>query len=136
GGTEPYTWSVVPRTGSLPPGLTLSATGVISGTPVAGGRSDFTVQVTDSGNPPLTATDALSITVVAPLAVTTASLPDGIVGSPYSQTLTAAGGTEPYTWSVIPGTGSLPPGLTLSATGVISGTPAGVGTSRFTVQVT
>ena len=129
---------LVPGAGSLPPGLSLNAaTGVISGTPTGMDRSVFTVQVTDSTTPAMSATQPLSITVVAPLAVTTASLPDGTVGSPYSQTLAAAGGTVPYTWSLVPGAGSLPPGLTLDpATGVISGTPAGVGTSRFTVQVT
>ena len=55
--------------------------------------------------------------------ISPSSLPDGTVGTAYSVTLTASGGTEPYTWSVIGGT--LPDGLTLnSSTGVISGTPS------------
>lgn len=59
-----------------------------------------------------------------PGGVTTTSLPDGKVGSPYSATLTATGGTPPYTWTLESGIeGSLPPGLVLSTSGVISGTP-------------
>ncbi len=56
--------------------------------------------------------------------VTTTSLPDGKVNSPYSATLAATGGTPPYTWTLASGIqGSLPPGLALSSSGVISGTP-------------
>ena len=51
----------------------------------------------------------------------------------YSDTLTATGGTTPYTWSVNAGT--LPPGLTLSAAGVLSGTPTTTGSYPFTVNV-
>ncbi|RZI41730.1 CHRD domain-containing protein [Herbaspirillum sp. HC18] len=68
------------------------------------------------------------------LTVSTASLPDGAVGSPYSQSLIATGGTTPYTWTVASGT--LPAGLTLDATGMISGTPTAAGPSSFTVRVT
>lgn len=67
--------------------------------------------------------------------ITTTSLNDGIVGTSYSQTLSATGGTTPYSWSIA--SGSLPAGLLLNAsTGVISETPTTAGTSNFTVQVT
>ena len=67
--------------------------------------------------------------------VSTPSLPNGTQNIAYSATLTASGGTMPYSWSVTAGT--LPTGLALaSGTGVISGTPTGTGTSNFTVQVT
>ena len=66
--------------------------------------------------------------------VTTTTLPNATTGTAYSQTLTAFGGTAPYSWSVT--SGSLPAGLALSTAGVISGTPSSVGTSTFTVQVT
>src|SRR5580704_2627574 len=60
------------------------------------------------------------------LAVTTSSLPNGQLGVAYSATLAATGGTTPYTWST---TSTLPAGLTLASTGVISGTPTAVATS-------
>ncbi|MDQ2728045.1 MAG: hypothetical protein M3Y91_09340 [Actinomycetota bacterium] len=72
----------------------------------------------------------------APLAVTTTSLPEGTVGQAYPPTtLAATGGTAPYTWSVAGGS-ALPPGLTLSDTGVISGTPTATGHSGVAVTVT
>jgi len=62
-------------------------------------------------------------------------LPSGTVGTTYSQTLAATGGTPPYTWSI--SGGSLPAGLSLNtSTGQISGTPTTAGTSNFTVRVT
>ena len=106
---------------------------MISGTPTGTGTSNFTVQVTDANS--LTATKPLSLTVVAPLTVTTTTLPNGTQSIAYSTTLAATGGTTPYSWSISSGT--LPTGLSLaSSTGVISGTPSGTGTSNFTVQVT
>jgi subtilisin family serine protease len=133
GGTTPYTWSI--SAGTLPTGLSLaSSTGVISGTPTATGTSNFTMKVTDANS--ATATQPLSLAVVAPpLTVTTTSLPNGTQNAAYSTTLTATGGTTPYTWSISAGT--LPTGLSLvSSTGVISGTPSATGTSNFTVKVT
>ena len=132
GGLTPYTWSV--STGSLPAGLSLnSATGEISGTPASAGAFSFTIEVTDAESPAMTATQPLSITVTpAPLAVTTTSLPGATLGSAYSAALAATGGTPPYSWSVT--AGSLPPGLSLSSAGTISGTPAVAGTYPVTVQ--
>ncbi len=66
--------------------------------------------------------------------IQTTSLPDATSGQSYSETLTATQGTPPYSWSVA--SGSLPPGLTLSAGGVISGTPSGEGAFGFDVRVT
>lgn len=82
---------------------------------------------------PLTLTPPPS-TLQAPLAVSTTSLADGTVGSAYSLSLNATGGTAPYTWAV--STGALPAGLNLSAAGVISGTPTAAGTASFTVSAT
>jgi hypothetical protein len=134
GGTPPYVnWSV--SSGSLPPGLTLAAaTGVISGTPTTGGTFPFSVTVKDSAGA-TSAPQSLSITVAAALTVVTTSLPNGVVGTAYSQTLTATGGTPPYvTWSL--SSGSLPPGLNLNASsGVISGSPTTSGAFSFSVTV-
>ena len=66
---------------------------------------------------------------VAPLQIGTVALAGGTVGTAYSATLSATGGTSPYTWSLA--SGSLPAGLTLSSSGVISGTPTAAATSFF-----
>ena len=99
----------------------------------------------------LTSGAAVSVTVVNPggaasagvtftvgpfnLAVTTAALPDGLVGAVYSQTLSASGGTPPYAWALT--SGALPDGLTLDgSSGRISGTPTAAVSSTLTVTVT
>jgi hypothetical protein len=133
GGVAPLSWSVV--TGSLPPGLSLSGGGVITGTPTTVGSSNFTVRVADSTTPQQSAQKALSITVITPLVITSTSpLADGAVGLAYSQTLAASGATPPYTWSVAAGT--LPDGLQLSPGGAIQGTAMQAGTFNFTAKVT
>ena len=70
----------------------------------------------------------------APTIMTPSPLPNGLVGAPYQQAMTALGGAEPYAWLVVSNT--LPSGLNLSASGVISGTPDNAGTTVFRVQVT
>jgi hypothetical protein len=131
GGSGTYSWS---RTaGALPGGLTLNPNGTITGAPTATGNFNFTVTVTDSAN--RTAQKALSISVTAPaLSVATDSLPNAVVGTAYSQTLQATGGTGGYTWART--AGSLPANLTLNPNGTISGTPTAAGASTFTVTVT
>lgn len=140
GGTAPYTWAV--SGGSLPAGLSLSSTGLITGVATSGGSS-FTVSVSDSSSPALIASATLSIagnasasTVAAPaLAVASSALPAGTVGVAYAQTVQASGGTPAYTWTI--SSGSLPAGLSMAATtGTITGTPTTSGTSSFTVTVT
>ena len=132
GGQAPYSWSVTQ--GNLPAGLTLNgATGVISGTPTTLGTASFTVQVRDSQPTPASAQANLSIAITNSFKVTTSELPNGTVGTPYQATLSAGGGVPPYTWSLV--SGSLPLDLTLSTSGVISGTPTAAGTWSFTVQV-
>ncbi len=135
GGTAPYTWSE--DGGTLPPGLKLSRSGAISGTPSAAGAWRVTVKVTDSSTPVrYWALAALSIRVTG-LHVTTQALPDGKAGRAYSARLAAAGGHGRYRWSLA--RGSLPTGLSLARdTGRISGTPASAdteSTSDITVRV-
>jgi putative Ig domain-containing protein len=109
---------------------------VLSGTPTASGSFTFAVGLSDSTTPtPLTATKPLSLSVISggPLAITS-PLPPATIGLPFSQILTASGGTPPYTWSVA--SGVLPNGIALSNAGTLSGTPTQSGTVTFTVMVT
>jgi hypothetical protein len=132
GGTGSYTFSV--SAGALPAGLTLNpATGALTGTPTAAGSSSFTITATDSNS--ATGSRSYTFSVNAGIAVNPTSLPGAAVGSPYSQSVTASGGTGPYTYSIR--VGALPAGLTLNpSTGQISGTPTSAGTSNFTVTAT
>jgi Putative Ig domain/IPT/TIG domain len=97
----------------------------------------FTWNVTDSSHAGGLATDKNKPGSIppapTPLSISNTSLPGGAVGTAYSQTLSASGGTAPYTWTI--SSGSLPVGLTLSAAGIISGTPAATQTANFTSQV-
>ena len=71
-----------------------------------------------------------------PLTITTSSLPHGFARIPYIGRLSAANGYPPYSWSLANGSGPLPPGLSLSSSGVIFGTPTTGGNFPITVQVT
>ena len=137
GGIAPYTWNVVAGSGNLPAGLTLSTGGQLSGTPTTAGTSNFTIRAFDSSSPPQNFQKNFSLSIIAPLSVTTASpMPPATTGVAYSQNLAAAGGTPPFTWTVVPGSGTLPAGMSLSPAGVISGTSTTAGTSNFTVRAT
>ena len=132
-----FTWTLA-NGSSLPAGLSLSAAGVISGTPSgSAATTNATLMVTDSTSS-LSATATLPIQIKAAVSISAATLPTGYVGSAYSSTqLTATGGSGTYsTWTLVAGS-SLPDGLSLSSAGVITGTPSGsAGTSNFTVRVT
>jgi phosphodiesterase/alkaline phosphatase D-like protein len=138
GGQSPFTWA---RTsGALPTGLSLSSAGVLSGTPTATGLFTFTLRVTDStSGTAQTSSSTYSISVGAqPLSVTTTSLAVMTSGLAYSETLVAAGGTNPYTWALGQGV-TLPTGLTLSSAGVLtasSGNSAAAGSYALSFVVT
>jgi hypothetical protein len=134
GGTAPYSCTLV--SGTLPAGLSLGAACVVSGTPTVAGTSTVTIHATDSATPtPDSVTAPVNITVspIPPLSLA-GSLPNATLGVAYTQTLVATGGLKPYTYTLT--AGALPPGLSLSPTGTISGTPTAVGASSFTVTVT
>lgn len=144
GGLGPYTWTL--NSGALPPGLTLSSGGVISGTPpITDLNSDgtamtynFAVKVTDSQTPTAAfQTKSFSI-IINPLPlVTSTTLPNGTIGVAYTGgALTNSGGLAPFTWTIVPNPDPLPAGLSLVGTS-IAGTPTGPAmTSNFTIQVT
>ena len=77
------------------------------------------------------AASAHAIGSALPVGITTSSLASGKVGAAYSQTLSAVGGLAPYIWV---GTG-LPPGVSISTTGALSGTPTAAGIYALTIDV-
>lgn len=138
GGTAPYSYAVT--SGSLPAGLSLNlSTGAITGTPTTPGSYNFNITATDNTGLS-TRTVAYSIQInPAPVTLTMTPgnglWPGSVVGSYYSRTVTASGGTGPYTYAVT--SGSLPVGLSLDpTTGVVSGTPTTANTYNFSITAT
>ena len=134
GGIAPYAYTL--SAGALPAGMTLTAAGVLSGTPTVAGTFNFSVTATDSTTgTAATVTNAYTLTLSAPtIVINPATLPGADQSIAYSQTLVATGGTAPYTFAI--SAGALPAGLTLSATGDLSGTPSVTGVFNFTVTAT
>ena len=112
-----------------------------TGSPVYTGPINISANTTlkffardNAGNSSSVSTETYTITIYPPLTIGTSSLASGTLGISYSQSLAASGGLPPYSWSLY--TGILPNGLSLSSSGVISGTPTAYGTFNFTVRVT
>jgi hypothetical protein len=126
-GATPVSWLVI--VGALPDGLALnSATGQIAGTPSVAGIFVFTIRANlASGN---WGTRTYAIYVIE---ITTTALTDFTLGDAYSFQMQAAGGSGNYLWRVAQGT--LPTGLTMSSTGLISGTPTAVGSAAIQFEV-
>jgi hypothetical protein len=133
GGVGPLAWSLNLGIGSFPPGLQLDPVlGTISGTPTLPGNYSFQIICTDATGAVANANFTMTVQS-GPLKITSLQPFDATVGSPYSFTLTATGGTPSYTWSIT--AGSIAP-LTLNpSNGLISGTPTTAGTLNFTAQV-
>ena len=131
GGAAPYNWELI--SGTPPPGLTfhtglfLGTTAPIDGTPTVAGSYTFTIKVTESGG--LTATQAVTISGMG----VNESL-SGVTDTAYSQQLTTGGGVAPYVFSVV--AGALPYGLSMTAAGLITGTPLIISANTLTIRVT
>lgn len=139
GGAGPYTFAI--SSGALPGGLTLTPGGVLAGTPTAAGTFSFTVQVTDANGCLATASYTVIITAAPPppagcptITLAPLSLPAATLGVAFNQAISGSGGTAPYSFGVT--AGSLPAGLTLTAAGVLAGTPTAAGTATFTLRAT
>jgi hypothetical protein len=119
GGTGARNFTI--SAGALPAGLAINATtGAVTGTPLApAATANFTITVTDSSTPQQSDVQALTLDIVNPLAITTATVPDTSVGVAYNQAITATGGTVPRTFTV--STGSLPAGIALTRTACSTG---------------
>ncbi len=151
GGSPPYQWSIVAGAGSPPPGIGISTDGTLAGAPEADGAYVFQVQVQDSANA-TAQSPPLDLQVLSPgsVGVAEAQLPPATEGVNYSGELLAAGGTPPYSWSLLddlqlpsgPGEQSqdlataMPAGLSLDPSGNLSGLATVTGAFALTVQVT
>lgn len=128
------TWSL--ESGALPPGITLSKSGVLSGAPTSEGSYQFVVKA-ENGSPFDTETYTLAVrqpvSVKSPLG--SVQRPSSEVGIRFGKTFTATGGTGTYAWALE--SGALPPGVALDATrGTISGTPQTAGNFAFAITAT
>ena len=128
------TWSI--SAGALPPGINLSASGLVSGTATTPGSYAVTIKAADSASPADVATQSYTLNVsVTPLTEQfVMPAPDGVVGQAYSiaSPLAVNGGTPPYVWTAT----GLPAGLSISAsTGQIAGTPTVANTNGSSVTV-
>lgn len=133
---EGLNWFV--SAGQIPPGLTLSESGAISGTPNTAGDFNVTIAVLDGNGDSDTQTFDLQI-LAAPidLAILTASIPDGVVSAEFRAPLIGIGGSGvDYQWSI---TGMLPPGLLLDSSGtpntLLHGTPESRGSYSFSIKL-
>ncbi len=120
GGSGVYSWSLDPTSPALPDGITLSTSGLLSGTYVGSSYSQNLVfRVTDTKGAIALATIALSFNNT--LTIVTSSIPNIVRGETYSFTLQAYGGSGSYTNWAVSG-GALPNGITIdAASGVLSG---------------
>jgi hypothetical protein len=130
-GSPPFAWSLIG--GSLPNGLSLSPSGVISGTVNdAAGNRYFTLWIKDASAS--THAQYYDLPVKSTLAITTPVLDPGKQGQAFSETMAASAGIPPYTWHLHEA--STPTsGLSLSSSGVLSGTPPATGNYNLTITV-
>ncbi|HUQ92522.1 MAG TPA: putative Ig domain-containing protein [Bryobacteraceae bacterium] len=130
GGAAPYTWSAI---GNLPPGLSVNPEGILTGTPLVSGASQFRLKVTDGRGQAASTACSVSVLQGASYAVTSCPLPNAYVGESYSQRLFVNGGIEPFLWNPA---ASLPAGLRLSVDGYLSGMLNTAGTFPVSLKAT
>ncbi|MFT5710040.1 MAG: hypothetical protein ACI8QT_000728 [Halioglobus sp.] len=131
GGKTPYSWAIIDDGGT---GFAINSEGFITGTAPQRGDYGLTLEVTDNANN----TDKLSIILtvdIGPdaLAITSTALPNAIDGIQYTALLEAAGGKEPYAWTLVDDGGT---GFTINNEGLLTGTAPAGGQYGLTLQVT
>ncbi|TAN38568.1 MAG: cadherin repeat domain-containing protein [Nitrospirae bacterium] len=137
GGIPPYSVSLLAA--APPPGLTLSTTGLLSGTPTTTGSFAMPVLINDSC-PVFITPSAIPLTVSVQCPVITSPSPTTLtaatIGVPYSFVFQGSGGQPPYIFQDFGDAGpSIPPGLTLSSSGTLSGVPPTAGTFGMIIGI-
>lgn len=142
GGCAPYSWAIT--SGSLPPGISQKVSSTttslnLSGTPTTAASYSFTVSVTGCNGHIASDAYKMNVQSSSSVAITTATLPNGTVNTPYSAVIQASGGCTPYSWAIT--SGALPPGVSQKASSSttslnLSGTPTTAASYAFTVTVT
>jgi hypothetical protein len=126
--------------GTLPNGVTFQSSTedtldssyvVLSGTPSAGTGGSYPITITATNGVGAPATQSFTLTVRTVFQITTTSLPNALVGTPYSQSLTTAGGGSSIVWTAV----SLPIGFKLSSSGVLTGKPSSKALGPLSVDV-
>jgi hypothetical protein len=140
GGKRPHTFALVD--GALPPGLDLSADGALAGTPTKAGAYTIIVEAADAQK--FNGTRAYSISIAVPadppkgpaptIMISPVEIPPGKYDTPYRRQFLANGGSQPYAFKVADG--PLPQGLSLSASGLLAGTPTKSGTFDIVISAT
>ncbi len=138
GGDGDYDWDVTD--GTLPPGLSITVDdlgeghAILTGVPDADGTFNFTLTVVSGDGQSVSASFSLEVLPEIPLSVQTPALPPALDDHGYDVGLAAYGGDgTTFAWELVGG--GLPSGLELTPGGRIQGVPAGVDTTRFTVEV-
>ena len=136
GGQGNYQWFLLHDYSGT--GLSMSLSGVLSGTPAVAGTCTLVIAVADSGGESAQMAFAITLSAASGLAITTSSpLPSATVGIAYSTTMAAVNGFPPYTWSITSDTPDTGGWLSInSSTGVLSGTPGTAETESLLIKVT
>lgn len=127
GGAPPAT-ATLAGSAKMPAGLALARDGTISGTPSSAGDAKLDVELADSAG--AKANGSLDLRVLPAPAITTATLPEAVIGQPYSARLEAVGLDAPVRWTIA----NLPSGLAVSADGLVSGSTTATGTRTLHVH--
>jgi subtilase family serine protease len=132
GGVPPYRWKAF---GALPPNMTVTSDGALCGVPDRAGSFPIIVHAEDQTGLFDTALVILEVASGSDFAVASTHLADAVLGAPYMTSIAVANGIAPYTISLVPMAGDLPPGLTLDPSGGINGKPTRLGLFSFAVEV-
>ncbi|MBF0406890.1 MAG: putative Ig domain-containing protein [Candidatus Riflebacteria bacterium] len=127
GGVPPFSFRIA--SGTLPDGITLLDSGVLSGIPLSGGKYNISINVTDSSG--LSDYEDFELSVI-PMKISCVLPLTAFLSESWNQKLTVVGGVQPVTWKI--SSGALPTGLKIVQPDIISGIITATGTFEFTLK--